>query len=529
MADYRRIVSYLYQYKDGRRGENVGFVRVQKAQERLKIVLNIKDKRQSEDLMLKIYFYIHKNGKLYGIFVDNIVLKEGNCEYKRAFLEREIFKNGEKIDDMHGMLLYYSREMSYGTEWDDKKIEVEQFILEQKRGRTEDKEGAGEKKKGSKEAYDRIKSMGSLDKKEIGVKEKKEVLSDGVEAGGNEERGNEERGGRKAINFLPSNYSDSSKKEQRVTDKIREQMKPELKMKLDREEEIEKRKKEERRKNKRDEMDRVNIDRANINRVNHQKSMSIKESKKEKEMRNLYSKYSESDTLQKAQEKFIRECELSQNNEENKRIGKIDVIKNNKKIESSERDKEQKKESNINKSLDQNAKSSAPSYLRENSINESLGSDISSNISLNKDLKIEREEKKIETKSSISMIHMQEKGEKDEIEIMLRDYPKIADIESEDLNDCVKIMPRDIGKMSTVNWWLRSNRLVLYRFEQYHYLLLGKRKNQDGSWQRVVGIPGIFDSKERYLASLFQFYCFIPTESKKYKTGSFGYWVTPIR
>lgn len=134
MADYRRIVSYLYEYKNGRRGENVGFVRVQKVQERLKIVLNIKDKRQTEDLMLKIYFYIHKNEKLHGIFVDNLVLKGGNCEYKRTFLEREIFRNGEKIDAIHGMLLYYSREISYGTEWDDKKIEIEQFIFNQRKG-----------------------------------------------------------------------------------------------------------------------------------------------------------------------------------------------------------------------------------------------------------------------------------------------------------------------------------------------------------------------------------------------------------
>lgn len=518
MADYRRIVSYLYQYKNGRRGENVGFVRVQKAQDRLKIVLNVKDKKQSEDLMLKIYFYIHKNGKLYGIFVDNIVLKEGNCEYKRAFLEREIFKNGEKIDDMHGMLLYYSREMSYGTEWDDKKIEVEQFILEQKRGkddrgdsREEDRIGSSlpfverEKKDTGKEVYDRVKSIGALDKKEIEIKEKGRVLSD-------DSKWNKESREGKSVSFLLSNHSDSKKEEQRVTDKIREQMKPETKMKIDSEKmargekEENKKKLEERlgtgKRNLRDEFEfdrravererekekrKMEMDKANINKGGKKKIVPIKESRKERQVEKMYS---ESDTLQKAQEKFIKNSESIQSSGVNEIIGNIDLIKNGKGIENSDKNK---------------------------------------GVSSDKDFKVEKEEKKVETKSSISMIHMQEKGEKDEIEIMLRDYPKILDIESEDLNECVKIMPRDIGKMDTVNWWLRSNRLLLYRFEQYHYLLLGKHKNQDGSWQRVVGIPGIFDSKERYLASLFQFYCFIPTESKKYKTGSFGYWVTPIR
>lgn len=423
MADYRRIVSYLYQYKNGRRGENVGFVRVQKAQDRLKIVLNVKDKKQAEDLMLRIYFYIHKNGKLYGIFVDNIVLKEGNCEYKRAFFEREIFKKGEKIDDMHGMLLYYSREMSYGTEWDDKKIEVEQFILEQKKENREENTEQDIIDGSNRELYDKVKSNMNVDKNDRETSEEEKFSVDDSK--------NSSR-----INFLPVNNIEPRKEEQKITQKIREQMREEIKTQVDKKDKkIEKSEKTFKVEPKGKNIDRNKKIMEEMNTANVKKTTPLKETRRE----------------------------------------------NNKKL------------------------------------------------NLEKDFQTKKEEKKIETKTSISMIHMQERSQKDEIEIMLRDYPKIQDIDSEDLNDCVKIMPRDIGRMDTVNWWLRSNRLLLYRFEQYHYLLLGKRKNQDGSWQRVVGIPGIFDSKERYLASLFQFYCFIPAESKKYKTGSFGYWVTPIK
>lgn len=459
MADYRRIVSYLYQYKNGRRGENVGFVRVQKAQDRLKIVLNVKDKKQVEDLMLRIYFYIHKNGKLYGIFVDNIVLKEGSCEYKRAFFEREIFKNGEKIDDMHGMLLYYSREMSYGTEWDDKKIEVEQFILEQK------KENRGENikqevaDKDNRELYDKIKSNRSIDQKEEEKGELTEKRGISVEV-----PQNSKNSGR--INFLPASNTMLKKEEQKVTQKIRDQMREEVKTKVDNKEE--KREKSQR-----------------IPKIDSKTDSKIKDSNKKRMEENESVNTKRVTSLKETGREKHREQDTSNRNFVQKT--QKNSIKNRESIEISEKSNTEK------------------------------GS------------QTKKEEKKIETKASISMIHMQERSEKDEIEIMLRDYPKIQDIDSEDLNDCVKIMPRDISKMDTVNWWLRSNRLLLYRFEQYHYLLLGKRKNQDGSWQRVVGIPGIFDSKERYLASLFQFYCFIPTESKKYKTGSFGYWVTPIK
>ncbi|MGN0466400.1 MAG: DUF6128 domain-containing protein [Lachnospiraceae bacterium] len=429
MADYRRIVSYLYQYKNGKRGENVGFVRVQKAQDRLKIVLNIKDKKQIEDLMLRVYFYIHKNGKLYGIFVDNIVLREGSCEYKRAFLEREIFKNGEDIDDMHGMLLYYSREMSYGTEWDDKKIEVEQFILEQKKD-------------------DKIEK---------------------------EKRRNDIKSDRNEINFLPT-QTVTSKGLESATQRIREQMSEEVKKKIDK----------------------------NVEKI--EKKIDKKVEKIEKEIQNS-GKISKSNLASKSNSASKLDS-----------ISKVDSIsksnsisKVNSKIKNSDKNKEIVEEVNKN-----TANTKKVISLKETEREKSR----------------EQEKNSQTKKTAISMIHMQEsdeRDERDEIELMFRDYPKIQDIDSEDLNDCVKIMPRDIGKMNTVNWWLRSNRLLLYRFEQYHYLLLGKQKKQDGSWQRVIGIPGIFDSKERYLASLFQFYCFIPTESKKYKTGSFGYWVTPIK
>ncbi len=451
MADYRRIVSYLYQYKNGRRGENVGFVRVQKAQDRLKIVLNVKDKKQVEDLMLRIYFYIHKNGKLYGIFVDNIVLKEGNCEYKRAFFEREIFKKGEKIDDMHGMLLYYSREMSYGTEWDDKKIEVEQFILEQKKENREENTEQDIIDGSNRELYDKIKSNMSIDKND---KETSEEEKFSVDDSKNSSR----------INFLPVNNIEPRKEEQKITQKIREQMREEIKTQVDKKDKkIEKSEKTFQVEPKGKNIDRNKKIMEEMNTVNAKKATPLKETKREN----------------------LREREISGRNISQKT--RDTCMKNKEPIENNKK------------------------------------------LNLEKDFQTKKEEKKIETKTSISMIHMQERSQKDEIEIMLRDYPKIQDIDSEDLNDCVKIMPRDIGRMDTVNWWLRSNRLLLYRFEQYHYLLLGKRKNQDGSWQRVVGIPGIFDSKERYLASLFQFYCFIPAESKKYKTGSFGYWVTPIK
>ena len=90
-----------------------------------------------------------------------------------------------------------------------------------------------------------------------------------------------------------------------------------------------------------------------------------------------------------------------------------------------------------------------------------------------------------------------------------------------------KIEPQDIGKLDMVNWKLGVNSFLAHGYYKYQYLMLGKVKMNKAELH-VIGVPGIFTNKERYLAHMFGFRVFIPVRKTKILTGNFGYWVSEI-
>ena len=53
-------------------------------------------------------------------------------------------------------------------------------------------------------------------------------------------------------------------------------------------------------------------------------------------------------------------------------------------------------------------------------------------------------------------------------------------------------------------------------------------KIDDEKEKVVIGVPGVFTNKERYIANMFGFGQFIPVKREKLITGKFGYWVSEV-
>lgn len=93
--------------------------------------------------------------------------------------------------------------------------------------------------------------------------------------------------------------------------------------------------------------------------------------------------------------------------------------------------------------------------------------------------------------------------------------------------ECVKIVPQDIGKLSMSNWALGKNSFLTHGYYHYRYIMLGKVliNNQE---KYVIGVPGVYTNKERYLANMFGFNEFVPVKRCKILTGNFGYWIVEV-
>ena len=117
---------------------------------------------------------------------------------------------------------------------------------------------------------------------------------------------------------------------------------------------------------------------------------------------------------------------------------------------------------------------------------------------------------------------------KDACDEMLNTYPKLAMFADSQITESVKIEPQDIGRLHMSNWKLGVNSFLSHGFYQYRYIMLGKVKLNSDEEKVVIGVPGVFSNKERYLANMFGFGSFVPVKKEKLMTGNFGYWISEV-
>lgn len=115
------------------------------------------------------------------------------------------------------------------------------------------------------------------------------------------------------------------------------------------------------------------------------------------------------------------------------------------------------------------------------------------------------------------------------IPYLLKHRPLLPAFANHEVMQCVRIQPEDIGLLHRDNWEYGNNSFVMHGFYQYRYLLLGCMQYQDGTKQYVIGVPGIYSNKDKYLANIFKFHEFIPMKNCPFRTGEFGYWIGKLK
>lgn len=112
-------------------------------------------------------------------------------------------------------------------------------------------------------------------------------------------------------------------------------------------------------------------------------------------------------------------------------------------------------------------------------------------------------------------------------EIIFSKYPSMYPFEDDEMIECIRIEPQDIGILPMETWVLANNSFLLHGYYSYRHLILGKKRAM-GGYQYILGVPGIYQNRERFMARMFGFYQFKPVKNSKTLTGEFGYWYMPI-
>ena len=129
MADYKRIVSYIYQYNYQVKGNNIGFTRLETRNGQCKIIVHVRVPNL-QNTTVKVYTYCWYDGTIHGIALGDMNIVGGVGEFKILTQADDLCHTQYRLSDMGGILVYISDTMFLGTEWDDRPIQFEVMTVD---------------------------------------------------------------------------------------------------------------------------------------------------------------------------------------------------------------------------------------------------------------------------------------------------------------------------------------------------------------------------------------------------------------
>ena len=443
MADYQRILSYLYRYEKAEKKECFGFVKAEQKSGSLKLTIQIDDERLLQGMELKLCFY-ERQGESWQVWqLDTLITQEHKEEIHLTY-PAAMLPAGFRIKGQSGVLLYYQDAFYYGSVWIGEEIPTE--TLEPLRwhkivNSAKDKSQMQENKSGKDIA-------GKISEKQTETEK-----------------------------ILPDKMSEKQKVSTRnITDEM------------------------------------LQYQQESEENILEEKGQINTESFEEKD-------------FQKRAENKIENIK----SEENLPDSENDIAhSNNTNIEESVKIKEfsedgieskNKSELELKSELKTDAEIESKSELKTDAEMESKS-----------ELKIDSEiepQIKIEAETEPEATSVVDNFEKMWINAMKKN-PSVDNIFNTAFYEGCRISTADLAQFGEEASVLKSNQFLLKGYGRYHHILAGKVRYA-GEERYCIGVPGIYENREKYMAEIYQFPVFLSLTENRMKTGSFGYWLYLLR
>ena len=443
MADYQRILSYLYRYEKAEKKECFGFVKAEQKSGSLKLTIQIDDERLLQGMELKLCFY-ERQGESWQVWqLDTLITQEHKEEIHLTY-PAAMLPAGFRIKGQSGVLLYYQDAFYYGSVWIGEEIPAE--TLEPLRwhkivNSAKDKSQMQENKSGKDIA-------GKISEKQTETEK-----------------------------ILPDKMSEKQKVSTRnITDEMLQEQQESEENILEEKGQINTESFEEKDFQKRAENKIENIkSEENLpdseNDIAHSNNTNIEESVKIKE-------FSEDGIESKNKSELELKSELKTDSE-----------------------LESKSE------LKTDAEMESKSELK-------IDSEIEPQI-------------KIEAETKPEATSVVDNFEKMWINAMKKN-PSVDNIFNTAFYEGCRISTTDLAQFGEEASVLKSNQFLLKGYGRYHHILAGKVRYA-GEERYCIGVPGIYENREKYMAEIYQFPVFLSLTENRMKTGSFGYWLYLLR
>ena len=125
MPGYRRFVTYLFRYENGKKGGNCGFAKVEVRQDKCRIELQAKGYGEKKIL---VYLFAGKEEKPEGAYLGELVMKNGMGNAVFVMETEAIGNTPYGINDMRGLYLKEDAKSFIASQWDDADTDWTAFV-----------------------------------------------------------------------------------------------------------------------------------------------------------------------------------------------------------------------------------------------------------------------------------------------------------------------------------------------------------------------------------------------------------------
>jgi len=464
VSEYKRLISYIYNYEKGLKKNNVGFAKLELRNGQCKIAINVKASSLNGQ-NLKAYVFYRENNKMIEILLADTVVENGIFEWKGITSASDIMNSGCDFEKLSGVIVYHSMQKYYATEWDDQPIYFDRIIEWQ------DSKSVRKENNVKKVEATNTPKLVKVPKEEITYVKQKEEATKQVE----ESQEEIVKSILKSIDTgLELFRSQKTSKQQSLqvaslSDSILERPVKALEHNLLNQE----------------------ISKETATLVGYQ-FIDWYRSKKTGFLEDEVAVASQ--CVQEEQEDNIEsniDQEVNEQEEEQVQSAQYHDLYDNRSEDNTV--SSESTEERMNSILKDNDELCQPED--ENEWKERLE---------------EASKKKVST-----------------AERMLKKYPAINPFEDDEILACVRIEPGDIGLFPIENWILGNNSFLLHGYYNFRHLIFAKRRILDGE-EYILGVPGIYQNREKFMAKMFGFTQFKCCKITEQKTGEFGYWYVKI-
>lgn len=470
MADYKRMVSYMYQYDNGVKKKNVGFARVEAKSGQCKITLHMQLLGQL-DSIFPTYLILRNNENIELIYVGDTTLKNQVMDSKLTFDADNVMESGHPLSEMGGILLFLHDNVFFATEWEDRPIiakEVLDALKPKAKGSGEPDTVKSTNHKAEAEKIDNPSERVTIETK-IGAELKADLLDEM-----NVPKYKLPRGW-KTIERLQDPYQ--KEKNKQLGDVFEASVM----------------------KNNREEQDMAEaVISGNVISESEVSENEASESKvSESKIPDNITQQSSDDVSNGITSGLSDNINFTEKNlEDNYDTRSEDNTYNFNELENSSIVKTEKLESYFEDIIQEDNKEEQE---KEENIPECAPEDEKDTASLDSPV----------------------------AESIFQKYPRIYPFEDNEILLCVKIEPKDIGLLPKELWPMSNNSFLLHGYYCYHHLIFAKKKEACGS-SYLLGVPGIYHNREQFMARMFGMDSFKSIRKRDLKMGDFGYWYLPV-